>query len=77
MTEAIISGPPSKISEDDLKLLHHFRGLWLAAQFNERFKKGQLDGCKQGLYSKYGVDIDDYFIDGETGAIKKRRVRKE
>jgi hypothetical protein len=71
----------NKISEEDLKTLKQVRDGWLNARYSERFRKGELDGLKLALYNKYDVSPDDYFIDGETGEIRKRnrdiRVRKE
>jgi hypothetical protein len=71
----------NKISEEDLKTLNELKDKWLESQQIERFNFGELCGFKNGLYIKYNVSPDEYFIDGFAGEIRKRnrdlRVRKD
>ncbi len=59
----------------DLVALKIYRNKWIESQQLEKFNRETLNKFKSDLYNKYNLMIDDYFIDGETGAIKKRRVR--
>ncbi len=61
----------------DLVALKIYRNKWIESQQLEKFNRDNLNKFKSDLYNKYNLIIDDYFIDGETGAIKKRRVRKD
>ncbi len=76
-TETTSGTPSDKISMVDLVALKIYRNKWIESQQLEKFNRDNLNKFKSDLYNKYNLIIDDYFIDGETGAIKKRRVRKD